>query len=151
MKKISKKSYKHSSVFYQDKYDKYNILYNKLVRKNKGEPMGGRLSLRQFIMAYENEAANLAEQGKYSRDIVKSISEQQFYHLTYSQARAYKQQFEITTNSKITIEDVRKMTWKERRDLAETQLKQMNDSLKLDGYNGKERAKMISQVWFGSD
>lgn len=151
MKKISKKSYKHSDIFYQDKYNKYTNLYYTLSKRNKSKPTGGRLSLRQFIMAYENEAANLAEQGKYSRDIVKSITEQQFYHLTYSQARAYKTQFEITTNSKITIEDIRKMTWKERRDLAEIQLKQMNDSLKLDGYNGKERAKMISQVWFGSD
>ena len=143
MKKSKKEStikYKHSKIFYKEKFSKY---------KNIVEYYGGSSlfrNLNEFISSY-NEMREDNE-----KRIVEQLAYQTIYSTNYKTALAeYKMLKKMNPNATVRLKELKIM------DTATFAAKYQNEimdeyrSYMKQGKSAKEAGALISQYWFGSN
>ena len=143
MKKSKEKSnikYKHSIIFYKEKFSKY---------KNMVEYYGGSSlfrNLNEFISSY-NEMREDNE-----KRIVEQLAYQTIYSTDYKTALAeYKMLKKMDPNATVRLKELKTMDTEAFATKYQNEIMHAYRSYMKQGNSSKEAKALVSQYWFGSN
>ena len=113
-----------------------------LTKRNKRE-------FREFYMSVANETPISDTPAATANQIINNMVEESRYEFSNKQARSYKKGLD-SIGIEASIIDIREGKEDHNIRALDAELEYRNRELKAEGKNGYERAKIISQEFFGS-
>lgn len=136
-------------------YKRYQAEYEDTRRRQKARGLSmyiEKMNKMEFQYIYEATANQIeldtgkttyaSERAKMNK-VIDTIVDNQRYAISHDQARAYQKAVFEKENIKLSLDEIYKTL--------PASLEETNNRLKAEGISGSERAKIISNVFFGSN
>lgn len=146
------KQYKHTESFYLKQWDKYNTAVKSLKRVGRTF-VRKPLTRTQFIEMYKINDAELRKKNKKG-NVTDILIDKVINRTNYKTARALRNQLKEVDEkyADLKIRDIQNLSWSDIQQQFGGDLTAYNNYLReKEGItSGKERAKIISEFWYGS-